>query len=31
MKHVINAKELRIKKALTGDRHFVEAGFEILP
>ena len=24
-------KELRLKKALTGDRHFTEAGFEILP
>ena len=24
-------RELRLKKALTGDRHFVEAGFEILP
>ena len=24
-------RELRLRKALTGDRHFVEAGFEILP
>jgi uncharacterized protein len=24
-------RELRIKKVLTGDRHFKEAGFEILP
>lgn len=24
-------RELRLKKALTGDKHFIEAGFEILP
>ncbi len=24
-------KELKLKRALTGDKHFVEAGFEILP
>jgi len=24
-------RELRLKKVLTGDRHFIEAGFEILP
>lgn len=24
-------RELRIRKALTGDRHFADAGFEVLP
>ena len=24
-------RELRLKKALTGDKHFIEAGFEVLP